>query len=961
MAIPTIQPAFSAGEIAPSLFGRVDLAKYHVAASTMRNFFSNYRGGASSRAGTRWVGQSKTPGNSAYPPRLIPFKFNLNQGYILEFGNLYLRIIYQGAYITEAPKTITGITNSIPAVVSAVTGFSVNDWVYISGVNGMTEINGQFYIVAATGPGYIALNNLDGTAVDSVAYGAYFSGGEVARVLTVTTPYAAADLPALKYTQSADVMSLTHNSYAPRDLTRVSNASWVLTTTTFTAGIDAPTSSSATASRTTGSLSTSYGYVVTAVSEETGEESIASPIASVTNSVDIGSVAGTITINWTAVSGAKGYNIYRSPAAYNTSVPTGVIYGFAGSATSTSFIDTNIVPDFTYSPPLHLDPFSASSDWPGVVAYFQQRRVYANTDNAPNTYFMSKPGAYRNFDAAFPTKDDDAITGTPWAQQVNGIQFMLPMPGGLVVFTGEGTWQVTGAGSGNNAITPATQNASPQAYIGSHDHIGPIPISYDILYVQAKGSSVRDLVYNFYFNIYTSSDITILASHLFEGYQLLEWAYAEEPYKLVWAVRSDGILLSLTYLREQDIYAWARHDTNGLFCSVATVTEPPVDAVYVVVKRYVNGQWYYYIERFDNRLWTNVEQNWCVDAGLALTLSAPDATLMASSATGPSGVGSVTLISGGSGYTTASASIADGVGGDGTGIGATFSCSVSGGAVTAISVLTEGADYSNPTVMTITGDGTGAKAQAVLSNIATFNATSSVFVEANIGDVIRVGGGQATVTEYIGPTQVRANITTPITTLIPNDPNEMPLPAAPGTWTISTPVTELSGLRHLEGMEVAILADGSVQPNQIVTNGAITLATSASSITVGLPFTAQLQTPYLDVQGGPTVAGRRKLIVAATVRVAESRGIEVGCNQPDASVQPNNAAPPWENMVEIPQRGNGVMAGTPIPLYTGDSQRISMRGTWAKGGQVAVQQRYPLAANVLAVIPETVFGDDPGP
>lgn len=926
----------------------------------MRNFFGNYRGGASSRAGTHWVGQSKTPGSSQWPPRLIPFKFNLNQGYILEFGNLYLRIIYQGAYVTETPKNITGITNTLPAVVSVTAhGFSTNDWVFIQDVGGMTEVNGKFFIVGATSANWFAIKNLDGSDVNAIAYGAYTSGGTVARVLTVTTPYAIADLPSLKYAQSADVMTLTHNSYAPRNLTRVTNASWTLDIITFSAGIDAPASASATASKTTNSLSTSYGYVVTAVSDATGEESIASPIASVTNSVDIGSTAGTITVNWDAVTGAKGYNIYRSPAAYNTSVPSGVIYGFAGSATSTSFIDTNIVPDYTFSPPLHLDPFSSSSTWPGVVAYFQQRRVYANTNTAPNTYYMSKPGAYDNFDAAFPTKDDDAITGTPWAQQVNGIQFMLPMPGGLVVFTGEGTWQVNGGGGGN-AITPADQTAAPQAYIGAHDHIGPIPISYDILYVQAKGSSVRDLVYNFYFNIYTSSDITILASHLFQGHRLLEWAYAEEPYKLVWAVRDDGILLSLTFLREQDIYAWARHDTNGLFCSVATVTEPPVDAVYVVVRRLVNGTWFYYVERFDNRLWTNVEQNWCVDAGLSLPLTYPDATLTPASATGPSGVGSVTVIAGGDGYSYASASIADGVGGDGAGFGATFSCSISGGSVTAITPLTEGQGYSDPTVMTIVGDGTGARAQAVLSNLAVFNASASVFSASNVGDVIRVGGGMATVTQYNSPTQVIANITVPITTLIPNNPSSTPLPAASGTWTISTPTSVLSGLNHLEGMEVAILADGSVQPNQTVVDGSVTLGTSASAITVGLPFTCQLQTPYLDIPGGPTVAGRRKLLPAAIVRVADSRGIEIGVNQPDASVQPNNAAPPWTNMVEIPQRGNGVDAGMPIPLFTGDSQRISLKGTWAKGGQVAVQQRYCLAANILAVIPDLEVGDSPG-
>jgi hypothetical protein len=958
MAFPTIQPSFATGEIAPSLFGRVDLAKYHSALSTCRNFFVNFRGGAISRPGTRWINQSKTPGSSLYAPRLISWKFSLNQGYMLEFGNLYIRFIFQGAYVTETAKTITNITQGIPAVVtSAGHGFSTGDEVFIAGVSGMTQVNGRFFIVGSTGANFFTLQNLlDGSNTDSLPYSAYTSGGTAARVYTLDTPYAIADLAALKFTQSADVMSLTHNSYAPRDLTRVANNNWTLTVTTFAANISAPTASSASASSTTGSLSTSYGYVVTAISTS-GEESIAGPIAGVTNSVDIGSVAGTITVTWSTVSGAKGYNIYRSPAAYNTSVPSGVIYGYAGSATSTAFIDTNIVPDFTFSPPLHLNPFSTSNDWPGDVAYFQQRRVYANTLAAPNTYFMSKPGAYTNFDAAFPTNDTDSITGTPWAQQVNGIQWMLAMPGGLVVFTGEGSWQVTGAGQGNNVITPATQSAAPQSYIGSNSLMQPIAINFDILYVQSKGSTVRDLVYNFFFQIYTSNDVTILASHLFEGHTLVAWGYAEEPYKLVWIVRDDGVMLTLTYLKEQDIYAWARHDTNGIYESVGIITEPPVDAVYVVVKRLVNGNRVYYIERFDNRLWTNVEETWAVDAGLALTQATPSATLMAASATGDNAIGTVVLIDGGSGYTTASVSADPGTGQ--TGSGAVLSASISGGAIINVAVIDGGSNWSAPITVRIDGDGTGASAYALISNPVNFSASSGVFSSSNVGDVIRMGGGVAEVLSVSSSTQIIADIIAPITATTPNDPNNTPLPQAAGNWTISTPVSTLSNLDHLEGMEVQVLADGSVAGPLTVTQGQIELAVSASSITVGLPFTCQLQTPYLDVPGA-NLAGRRKVASSMIVRVAQSRGIQIGTNQPDASVQPNGATLPWTNMVEIPMRGNGVHAGTPIPLFTGDFPKQSLTGTWAKGGQIAVQQVYPLPANVLATIADFAIGDTPG-
>jgi hypothetical protein len=230
--------------------------------------------------------------------------------------------------------------------------------------------------------------------------------------------------------------------------------------------------------------------------------------------------------------------------------------------------------------------------YPSVVAYWQQRRFYANTDNNPDTYYASQPGAFTNFDSSVPTNAADAVTGTPWGQQVNGITWMVPMPGGLVILTGLGAWQLSG-GTQNAPFGPDTQVATAQAYNGVNPIVKPITINYDILYVQQKGSIVRNFAYDFFTNIYTGADLTVLSNHLFTGYDINRWDWAEEPNKLIWAVRSDGKLLSMTYMRgpyafqaqEGDVFSWARHDTSGLFQSVAVVTEPPVDAPYFIVKR----------------------------------------------------------------------------------------------------------------------------------------------------------------------------------------------------------------------------------------------------------------------------------------------------------------------------------------------------------------------------------------
>jgi hypothetical protein len=595
------------------------------------------------------------------------------------------------------------------------------------------------------------------------------------------------------------------------------------------------------------------------------------------------------------------------------------------------------------------------------VQYYQQRLVYAATVNAPDTYNMSQPGLYNNFDYSTPTVDSDAITGTPWGVQVNGIQWMAPTITGLLMFMGNGVWLVSGSGQPGVAITPANQNAQLQSQIGCSATVFPLVVGKHVLYVQAKNSIIRDINYNFLYNVFTGTDITVFSNHLFLGYTLIQWCYAEEPYKVIWTVRNDGKLLSLTYIKEQEIEGWARHDTNGLFVSVCSVVEPPVDAVYVIVQRYIPtwGDWVYYSERMDNRIWNNVEDCFCVDAGLTLPLTYPAATLSPSAANGTANISATNVINGGN-YPNHDAT-ATAVDSTGAGTGSTFSITYSGNAISAVTPINQGNSYTvgaTQIIITSPTGGSGGIVQPIITNYVTFIASASVFTAGMIGDVIRVDGGKATIVAYNSGTNVIANITQPLTQTVPNDPNNLPIPAIANTWSISTPTTFVSGLVHLAGMEVTGLADGGVIVPQIVENGVIILQTAASDITVGLPFTSQVQTMYLEAQSQATLQGRRKDIQAVTLRLEASRGVSCGANMPDASAQPNQATVAWTNMKEIKERNNLINAGSAIPLYTGDYRQL-VPGDWSTNGQVAVQQTYPLPLNLLAVIPEFSPGDTP--
>lgn len=1055
MPMPVLQAAVNAGEWSPALFGRSDLDKYKRACSTVRNMVPSYRGGAFSRAGTRFVGQCKQPGTSA-TPHLIPFQFSVTQGYALELGDNYMRFAQNGGYVLEAAFNISAITQAAPGVFTAAGhNFNNGDWVFLTQIGGMTNLNNRIGIVANSNQGagtFTLENTLTVAGINTAGFPAYTSGGTVARVYTITTPYAASDLPLLKWTQSADVMTLTHTSYPPYDLTRIGNTNWTLTQTTFAAGIAAPATLGGTFSA---SGSVFFAYCVTAVSANTGEESVASPVFDI-QSVNIATTAGSITLNWSGVTGASNFNVYKAEASYSGNPPVGAPFGFIGTALGLQFTDTNILPDFTKVPPLHENPFATSSvisanmtafganysttgttvsivgpgggtpsgtgfqgvcviqggqlqwvlvqnggqgfsasdkpnfvdaasgsgasgtltltpstgTYPGVAAYFQERRFYAQTANKPDTYFASKPGAFTNFDDSIPEVDDDAIIGTPWGQQVNGIQFMLNMPGGLILMTGLGAWQLTGAGGGAlataTAITPSSQVANPQAFSGCAPNIRPIPINYDILFVQQKGSIVRDMRYNLYFNIYTTTDTTLFSNHLFENHTIQRWDWAEEPNKLIWTVREDGILLSLTWLAEQEVQAWSRHDTNGLFQSVCVISEPPVNAPYFIVKRLIQNDgapvWAYYLERMDNRLWTDIQNTWCVDAGLNYPQTQPNATLTFSSFSSVPTLNQPVLQFGGANYSAQTyAQLVDP-----TGAGAIPSLTIVGGAIATVAVAGDLAgEYTAPqfNVIDPTGAGAGAIVTINMNNVATVSASSGVFANSagsgQIGDVIRAGGGIGSVTAFGSSTSLTLNMTRPITAVVPDDPLNTPVPFASGQWSIAFPITTVEGLDHLEGMTVSILADGVVVAPQVVTGGSIVLPQPATSIVVGLGFTAQLQTLYLEIPGGVTVQGRRKTIYNLSFRVQNTAGpVEIGANQPDQSVQPDGAMVPWTNMAPVETPLGNQSPLQPFGLFTGDMYGDVSDSLGGTRGQVCVQQRNPVPLTVLNLVPWAQLQDD---
>jgi hypothetical protein len=534
------------------------------------------QGGATNRPGTVFINEVK---DSSKVVRLIPFIFNADQTYILEFGDNYIRFYQDAAQIT---------VSSVDAYDGGDT-YAIGDLVVDAGIN--------YYCIQA-GMGH--------TPASSATYWYPLTGS----IYEIPTPYNDTDLSTLQFVQSADVITIVHPSYAPRELSRFGNTDWTLTSLTF-GSLQADVSSLANDATPPGAIATSW--TVTAVSI-TGEESPG--IA--TSTSDVPSTGTPINLTWTAASGAVEYRIYRD---FDSSGAIGT--GLVGSVTSTNFADDGSVPE-AGTPPLDPQLFQSSDNYPSAVAYSQQRRIFANSNNAPETVWASRIGSFSNFSSRFPTQDDDPVTFTLVGKQVNEIQHLLELRQLLALTVGS-EWAINGDQSG--VITPSSINAKQQTFNGANS-LSPLNVNGSALYVQARGSVVRDIAFSYELDAYNGNDITIFSSHMFDQYTLVDWAFQQVPNSIVWAVRSDGSVLGLTYIRDQQMLAWHRHDFTGDVENVCVIPDGNEDAVYFVIKRTIDGETVRYIEKMATRQIDDIVDSIFMDSALSYDGRNTDSTTM---------------------------------------------------------------------------------------------------------------------------------------------------------------------------------------------------------------------------------------------------------------------------------------------------------------------------------------------
>jgi hypothetical protein len=822
MATSLIQPSLAGGEVSPTLYGRTDLEKYQSSLRKCRNFIVRQYGGVENRPGLRYIGNAKFSDRKS---RLIPFQFSTTQTYILEFGDYYFRVWTNGAQVV--------------------------------------------------------------------------SGGSP---VEVATPYPVSVLFELKYTQSADVLTICHQSFPPLEVQRYGNEDWRTAVVTTTSGpfqnVNIDTGHTITFSVETGS-GTLTANEATFNPEHVGRLFYIEHMLT-------GEIARWETDRTVAVGDQIRYeeNYYECTRAGTTGTVAPVhtegvqvdgwygednsvewLYIHSGSAIvhidsvsddhltaqATFVVQEGIIkaPRDLQTTPTYKWAHFAWNDvlgYPGTVVYYQQRLIFAGSANNPQTIWCSKTGQYKDFGTSNPLVDDDAITYGYAGRQLNRILHLIDV-GSLVVLTSGGEYKVTGdsngvlTGTGGFAMSSQSQN-------GCGD-VAPLSVASVALYVQQKGAVVRDLVYSFDIDGFQGSDLTLLANHLFTGYQIVDWALAVSPFSVVWCVRNDGTLLGLTYLRDQQIYAWHPHPFgNGAVESVCSVSEGSEDAVYCLVNRYVNGSTRRYVERMQTRTFSDQVDAFFVDAGLTY-----DGRF--------SWDGShFVTITGGSG------------------------------------------DWSYQQDMTLNLSG------------------SALFSAGNVGDEIHIPYTEDDTAKSLhlsifgfvngNSVQVRANRDVP--------------PALRNTAqsVFSLAKSHFSGLDHLEGQTVNILADADVEPQQTVSGGAVTIENPSAVVHIGLPISAVLETLDVNVSGQPTLLDKKKLINQVSLVVNASREVLAGTDA--------------DHLYEYAQRENEFY-DNPIDLATGVIE-MNLDADWSKNGRITIQQNDPLPLSVLAIIPSVTVGAD---
>lgn len=764
MLVTHVQTNFTSGELGPRLYGRTDLDRYGSGAARVENFLPLPYGPLLRRSGTRYVASTKSA--TAFT-RLIPFKFSENQAYVLEFGDLYVRFYRDRDQIMNDGSLKSDQTSSTP--------------------------------------------------------------------YEIVSPYDEADLLNLRFVQSNDVLYLTHPNVKPYELRRLGDIDWKFVVFDYKDGpYDLTNTSKVTLAP---SAATGTGITIVAAPNSktiTGAANNGSGLIRITavahgfatgDPVNISGVLGTTEANgnWEVIKvsanafdlkgsvfantwSAGGTQIASANVFASTDVGRHVriknggaanAYGWAiiTAFTNTFTVTADVRDDFagtSANKEWRLGAWSDTLGWPTTAVFHHGRLVFGRLQ----TIWASVTGDFESFAPTSPVDGsvaaDNAIYRTLDDNSVNAIRWLQSDTAGLLIGTTGGVFSGAASTQGS-PITPSDFTVIRQNNEGADDYARPQRAGAAVVYAQRFGNKVGELIFSFETARFATPDMTLLAEHMTDTSPIVDLEFQQEPFRVIWAIRNDGRLLSMTYEREQSVVAWAKHFLGGELSggdtqakSLAVIPDEPDDLLWLIVRRTINGQQVQYVEYLEDEF------------GISQDI------------------------------------------------------------------------------------------------------TDAHFVDASI--------------VYNG-----------------------------------TPMTTIAGLSHLEGQQVAVLADGAVQGMTEVAGGTITLAQASSIVHVGLPYRSLLKTlPITPKSGQVDPRGKLKALAKGVIQFHQTMNGQAG--------QAENQLHPLDPLIF---RQTTDPMGEPAPLFTG-AFSVLTDGTYEVEPSLYIVQDSPLPMTVVSITQEMDIGGTAG-
>lgn len=599
--VSPIQNSFSAGEISPKLYGRVDLPPYKEGLKKCQNYIPTVQGNLDRRPGTNFAHGSRHNVNASdflSDVYFFPFKYSRTDSYVIESGSVdpggqeYFRFFKSHSLVTYPQTTVTNVTQANPVVVTSpghglsAFGGGANIRIVLSGLTGMTQLNNQEFVANSLDANNFELYDIDATlSVNGISFDAYVSGGFAARPYEIGGQFLGTPPARYEYrtAQSGDVIYFAASGRTPFKLSRYGDTNWSWSLISNHDGPFLPINK-------TSDVMSLVSNTITMGGIGSINQGLGWSVADIGRPIRL---APAITGPWTSCT--------VTACATSTKVQVAIDPNFTGTGigpTTTPFFQIGMFPT--------TGNFGKTT--PDAITFHEDRLWFM----IGGVLASSKSGDYENFSPSDASGSVVASSGMILvlnSGEALNSSWLMSDEKGLLAGTTAGPWVIKPDSLGA-ALTPANASAKIASSFGSAAR-QPLKVDKSTIFIQSSQKKIRELLYYYDVDGYKVSDLSVLSEHI-SGTGLEELCFQKEPQPLIWARRTDGTLTSLTYDRNaQNIRAgWARHVLGGysdsshsaaaLAKAITSIPSPDglSEEVWILAHRYVNGRVRKYVEYF---------------------------------------------------------------------------------------------------------------------------------------------------------------------------------------------------------------------------------------------------------------------------------------------------------------------------------------------------------------------------